>query len=88
MILLISLTFLVVVPFMFVQFLQTEPVYYNQSFKKFRNELTPVVSAGGNASVPKVVVDIEGTSSGNRMVNYCEDVAEATPKLHKSQNKN
>ena len=38
-------------------------------------------------SVPRVMIDIEGTSSGNRMVNNREDVAEATPKLHKYQNK-
>lgn len=33
------------------------------------------------------MVGIEGTSSENGMVNYREDVAGATPKLHKSQNK-
>ena len=36
--------------------------------------------AGGNASDPRVVVDTEGTSAENRIVNYREDVAEATPK--------
>ena len=52
-----------------------------------RTELTPGYRAGGNASVPRVMVGIEGTSSENGLVNYREDVAGATPKLHKSQNK-
>ena len=44
-------------------------------------ELNSGFWAGGNASAPRVVVDTEGTSAENRIVNYREDVAEATPKL-------